>query len=132
MGGVLWAGTSFAAAQAHIEFERSRLDLETLRRQIARHGVHPRLTNASGVPPQALSADTPSPADLPDFLRQRYRPLLIGVLLGLCGLVTGLVATTPALVWTSRLLYAASILCAGFSIFRAAFFALRARTMDMN
>lgn len=133
MEGVLWAGTSFAAAQAHVEFERNQVETGTLLKRIARHGVQPRLLDTSGtladrIPP--LTEDGSS--DILPFLLNRYKPTLLSAVLGLFGLLLGLFTAPPALVWASRLFYAAAIIIGGLSTFRAAWLSLRTRSMDMN
>ncbi|MDW8206906.1 MAG: heavy metal translocating P-type ATPase [Chloroherpetonaceae bacterium] len=137
MPGVLWVGVSFTAAQAHIEFERTHVDLATILHRIARHGVRPRLTGASSEasrtsPEASRTSPTAGEPARPAFLKGRSLTLAIATLLALGGVITDLLASSLHVAAVARALYAIAILISGFNVFRAALLALRVQGVDMN
>lgn len=135
--GVLWIGVNFAAAQAHIEFDRRRLSLNDLARRITTQGIHPRcLQTSAAVPPDdAYLYRGEEQEEDSLFSPGALKPHLllgVGMLLGMLGLIASLLPLSGAGVQLPRILYGLAVLTGGWKILRAALLALRIRSLEWS
>ncbi len=126
--GVLWAASSFATAQLHVEFERGKTSCPEIVRLVSAHGARARVILATGDDQRRTQREPAS--GLVAWWVERRR--LIATMLATILTIAGAAVQASGHRTAAADLLALAIAIGGYSTARAAWLAARNREVDMN